>query len=69
METYTLRAARVNAGKSVKEAAAAVNVSEDTMYRYENGKASPQIGTAIKLANLYGVSIDKIDFGVDVGSE
>ena len=63
METLTLRAARVNAGLSVKEAAAAANISEDTLYRYEAGKVSPKIGTAIALANLYGKSVDSIDFG------
>lgn len=69
MNTLTLKAARVNAGLSVKAAAEAVGVTEDTMYRYESGKSSPKIGTAVKLAGLYGVSIDKIDFAVPDGSE
>lgn len=69
MGTFTLRALRINAGISAKEAAAAVGINEDTLYRYESGKSSPQIGTALKLAKLYGVSIDVIDFGVDNGSE
>lgn len=62
MNTLTLKAARVNAGVSVKDAAVAVGVTEDTMYRYEAGKSSPKIGTAVKLAALYGVSVDAIDF-------
>ena len=66
MNTLTLRAARVNAGISVKEAAKACNVSEGTLYSYEAGKSSPKIGTAINLARVYGVSIDMIDFS---GSE
>lgn len=69
MKTLTLKAARVNAGLSVKAAAEAVGVTEDTMYRYESGKSSPKIGTAVKLAELYGVSIDMIDFAVPDGSE
>lgn len=69
MNTLTLKAARVNAGISVKAAAEAVGVTEDTMYRYESGKSSPKIGTAVKLAELYGVSIDRIDFAVPEGSE
>lgn len=69
MKTLTLKAARVNAGYSVREAAEAVGVTEDTMYRYESGKSSPKIGTAVKLAGLYGVSIDAIDFAVPESSE
>lgn len=69
MNTLTLKAARVNAGLSVKAAAEAVGVTEDTMYRYEAGKSSPKIGTAKKLAGLYGVSIDAIDFSMPDGSE
>jgi DNA-binding XRE family transcriptional regulator len=69
MNTLTLKAARVNAGISVKAAAEAVGVTEDTMYRYESGKSSPKIGTAVKLAGLYGVSIELIDFSVQEGSE
>ena len=69
MEQLTLKAARVNAGLSVKEVAEVVGVTEDTMYRYEAGKSSPKIVTAIKLAELYGKSIDEIDFSVDTGSE
>lgn len=69
MKTLTLKAARVNAGLSVKAAAEAAGVTEDTMYRYEAGKSSPKIGTALKLAELYGVSIDTIDFAVSEGSE
>lgn len=68
MKQLTLKAARVNAGLSVKEAATAVGVTEDTMYRYESGKSSPKISTAVKLAELYGVSIDAIDFSVPEGS-
>ena len=66
MNTLTLKAARVNAGISVKDAAKACNVSEGTLYSYEAGRSSPKIGTAIKLARVYGVSIDMIDFS---GSE
>lgn len=69
MKTLTLKAARVNAGLSVKEASALVGITEDTCYRYENGKSSPKIGTALKLAEAYGVSIDMIDFSVPEGSE
>ena len=69
MNLWTLKAARVNAGLSVKEAATAVGVTEDTMYRYESGKSSPKIGTAKAMASLYGRSIDEIDFSVPEGSD
>ena len=63
MTQMTLKAARVNAGLSVKEAAQLADVTEDTMYRYESGKSSPKIGTALKLATAYGVPVSAIDFG------
>jgi putative transcriptional regulator len=63
MNKLTLRAARINAGLSVKEVAEAVDVSEDTIYRFETGKSSPKIGAAIKMAQMYGVSVDVLDFG------
>ena len=69
MNALTLKAARVNSGISVKAAADAVGVTEDTIYRYESGKSSPKIGTAVKLAELYGVGINDIDFAVHDGSE
>lgn len=69
MYTFTPRAARINAKLSVKEAASELNINEDTLYRYENGKTSPNIGTAIKMAKLYGVTVNEIDFAVDEGSE
>lgn len=65
---FTVKAARVNAGLSVKEAAEKLGITEDTLYRYENGSSSPKIGVAIKMAEVYGRSIDEIDFSVQEGS-
>ena len=59
----TLKAARVNAGFTVKEAAEAIGVKEDTLYRWEAWKSSPKISPAVKLAKLYGLTVDDIDFG------
>ena len=63
MNTLTLKAARVNRGLSVKEVADSVGVTEDTIYRYESGKASPKISVVVKMVKLYGVTIGDIDFG------
>lgn len=69
MEKISLKAARINKKLSAREAAEYAGISEDTLYRYESGKSSPQIVIAIKLAELYGISIDKIDFPMSECSE
>lgn len=69
MVVMTLKAARVNANLTVKEAAEKIGITEDTLYRYENGKSSPKIETAKTMASVYGISIDSIDFSANTSSE
>ncbi len=38
--------------------ATALNVSRQTIYNYEIGKTAPPMRTLLKLADLYGVSLD-----------
>ena len=58
----SLRAARVNAGLTQKEAAKALNIGKNTITNYEKYRTKPNIDTAKKMAELYGVSIDDIFF-------
>ena len=41
-----------------REVAAALNVSQNTYSQYENGVIELTAGNLIKLADLYGVSVD-----------
>lgn len=58
----TMRAARVNAGYTQREAAKALNISKNTLVRYETGKAIPLVTTAQTMAALYGLSVNDILF-------
>ena len=62
MSKMTLRAARINAGLDVKYVAGHLGVAVDTIYRFEVGKSSPRIELAIQMAELYGLTVDQIDF-------
>lgn len=57
-----LKAARVNAGLTQQEAAAAVGVSKGTLRNYETYKTKPDIETSKRLAKLYGLTVDGIIF-------
>lgn len=58
----SMKAARVNAGFTQKDAAKALNISKNTLVGYENGKAIPKIDLAKRMATLYGFSVDEIIF-------
>ena len=57
-----LKAARVNAGFTQKQAAKMLNLSKNTLSSYEAYKTEPDIETAIKIAELYKISINDIIF-------
>nr|WP_296077695.1 helix-turn-helix transcriptional regulator [uncultured Ruminococcus sp.] len=59
----TLKAARVNAGLSQKEAAQKLNISRDTLSNYEKGIFSPSWDMVHKIGDLYDFPIDFIFFG------
>lgn len=65
----TLKAARINKGLSAEEVANKLNIGVKTLYKYEDGTSSPSILTALSMADLYGVPIDMLDFGVNDSSE
>lgn len=55
MEKMTLRAARVNAGKSAEDVCAIMQISETTLYSWENNLTSPKWPVFMKLCRLYNV--------------
>lgn len=58
----SLKAARVNAGLTQKEAAKALKISKGTILSYEKCRTKPDIDTAKKIAELYGVTVNDIFF-------
>jgi transcriptional regulator with XRE-family HTH domain len=51
----SLAAARVNAGMTQEQAAAAMKVSKTTINGWENGKTEPQYSAFKALCALYGI--------------
>lgn len=60
MFQVSLKAARVNAGKTQKEVAAMLGVSNTTVIAWETGKSSPRIDQMRRMCDIYGAPIDAI---------
>lgn len=58
--TLTLKAARVNAGKTLEDVSAIMQVSVGTLSNWENNKTKIDARMLFKLCNLYRVSRDTI---------
>ena len=58
----TLKAARVNANLTQKDAAELLKISKQTLANYEMYKTIPSIEMAQKIADLYGMKVDGIIF-------
>lgn len=58
----TLKAARVNAGLTQKEAAEKLGIALDTLINYEAGRTFPAVPTIQKIESLYHVSYNDINF-------
>ncbi len=58
----TLKAARVNAGLTQKEAAKRLGISRNTLANYEMYKTKPDIEMGKKIASLYNLPVDGIIF-------
>lgn len=58
----TLKAARVNADMTQREAAMALNISKNTLSNYEQYKTVPDIEKAKQIAALYGCMVNDIIF-------
>ena len=61
----TLKAARVNAKLSQKEAAKRIGVCVSTIQNYESGKCVPDWDVVRKLEEVYGVKADNIFFNCE----
>lgn len=55
-----LKAARVNSGFTQSEVCERLNISKNTLVSYEKYRSKPDIETAQKLAELYGMTVDNI---------
>lgn len=53
-----MRAERARSGMTVDEIASKVGVSKIQVYRWEHGTQEPMAGNIIKLASIYGCSVD-----------
>lgn len=51
---------RVRANKTVLDVQKAMAVSDATVYYWENGTTKPTVDKLIKLAELYGCSVDDL---------
>lgn len=60
----TLKAARVNANLTQREAAKKIGVTRDTIGNWERGKSSPNIAQFKVIEQVYGISYDCIDFSM-----
>lgn len=61
MKLY-LKAARVNAGLTQKQAAEALGISKSTLLNYEMYRTKPDIELSKKIADLYGMAVDNLIF-------
>lgn len=69
MEKMSLKTARKRAGYPTQaEVAERLGVTVTTLSNYETGRTSPKHSTAVKMAELYGVHLDKLDFSTDKSS-
>lgn len=58
----TLEAARVNRGLTQPSAARKIGVSVQTLINWEKGRTAPTVDYALKLCEVYGVTMDDLIF-------
>ena len=58
----SMRAARINAGKTQEEVATALKVSKKTIISWEKGKTSPTVEKAREFCHFCGIPYDAISF-------
>ena len=62
MKKITLKAARVNAGFTQKQAANKLKVNQRTVLNWENGTSSPTSKMIDRICELYGFDYNEISF-------
>ena len=58
----SLKAARINAEMTQKQAANELNISKGTLANYEAYRTTPDIELGKKIAELYGLTVNDIKF-------
>lgn len=58
----TLKACRVNAGYTQKEASEKLGITSATLGNWERGKTFPKIDQVERIATLYGVNVNDLIF-------
>ncbi len=56
----SLKAARVNAGMTQADLAEKLDVSETTIWKWENGKSEPKLSQFVKLCDAVGLPMSDI---------
>lgn len=59
---YTLKALRVNKGKTQEQAAKDLGIAVETLANYEKARTFPKIEMVKKIEKYYGTSYDDINF-------
>lgn len=59
----TLKAARVNAGFKLVEAAELFGINKDTLSKYERDSSNVPRSFFIKIERIYGIPVENIFFG------
>ena len=62
MAQITLRAARINAGYTQKDAASMLGISKTTLIKWEQYKTFPDVSAVEKICALYHAHYDDISF-------
>ncbi len=61
----SIKAARVNAGLTQVQVAERLNKTKNTISSYEAYTSTPDIKTALEMAELFGMSVDDIIWSKD----
>lgn len=62
MTKLSLKAARINAGLTQRQAAALLKISTPTLIKWEQGKTFPNASMIEKICGMYDVHYDDISF-------
>ncbi|MDF4030099.1 helix-turn-helix transcriptional regulator [Lactobacillus delbrueckii] len=63
MPKITIKAARVNAGLTQRQAAKLLGINPDTLSRYESGHSIPRVDMLKKMSKLYCIDEQYIFLG------
>jgi transcriptional regulator with XRE-family HTH domain len=58
----TLKSARMMNGLTAKQVTEQIGINVGTLYEYENFKSYPKVDVAQKLADIYGIKLEDINF-------